>query len=510
LDRDAEGGYHVSVNETESHDRNDLSVKRLLLVALVLLPATALLAADDPRENARALAPGADAVVAAIDSGDRAVALERWRAFEESWSKLEDPIRGLSPALYRRIEERMQDVSGDFPREGDWQPADARAALADIRSACLAVAMLPDSVTPKAEAPVSLGTFVETLGSAARDARGGQAKAAFERANEGWFAVEGTVKTRDVGAYALSETALGEARAAARRDDGTAVATALERIQAAVTPLEARSGHVGSLDAAAIILREGLEALLILAAIAAFLARIGAGAKARVVWAGGALGLLASFAGAALLVRVFTGVAAGERREVVEGFSGLLAAVLLVVVGQWLHEKIRRGGWKTQVQQAHESGRTLSLLLVAFLAVFREGAETVVFLAGIAPSSTPREMLLGSALGLGALVVLGAAILALGRRLPLGPFLTATTFLLWALAVKFAGGGIVALQTGGLVSATRFAGIPEVPALGFAPTLESAGAQLAVILAWTALSLVPRLRRRAKLERSEERVATTP
>ncbi len=252
---------------------------------------------------------------------------------------------------------------------------------------------------------------------------------------------------------------------------------------------------MGAIATALILLREGAEALLILAAIAAFLGRIGAPAKARVVWMGGALGLLASLAGGALLLRVFAGVAAGERREVVEGVSSLVAAVLLVVVGQWLHEKIRRGGWKSQVLSALEEGRTLSLLLVAFFAVFREGAETVVFLAGLAPSSTPREMATGVVLGLGALAAIGVGILALGRRVPVAPFLAFATALLWALAIKFAGDGVMALQAGGVVSATRFAPLPAIPLLGFSPTFESAGAQLALVLAWVGFALKHRLRR---------------
>jgi high-affinity iron transporter len=232
----------------------------------------------------------------------------------------------------------------------------------------------------------------------------------------------------------------------------------------------------------------------VLAAIAAFLGKLGAPEKSRLVWLGGAIGLVASLAVGIVLAWLFAGVATGERREVVEGFSSLAAAALLVLVGQWLHEKIRRGGWKKDVTHALESGKTLSLLLVAFFAVFREGAETVVFLAGIAPASTPRELALGTALGFGALAALAAVFLGLGRRAPVGPFLTFATALLWLLAVKFVGGGIVALQTGGLVSAHRFAPLPEVEILGFAPTLESVGAQLALLLAWAGFTLFPRWR----------------
>jgi high-affinity iron transporter len=469
-------------------------VKRLLPILVLLTLASLVRAGEDPRVNARRLADLCDGVRASIDSTDEKATHDRWDAFNDTWLKVEDPIRALSPGLYRKIEEGMQDVTGALPRKGAWHPDEARLALAGVRSACLEVAVLPAGVPTTASATLSLGDFVASVTSArilaARDPQ-----AAFDRANDDWFKVEKRVSALDRSAYVSCESALAEARSAARARDGGRIGAALERIRATVEPLAREDDHVGTIATALILLREGAEALLVLSAIAAFLGRIGAGAKARLVWMGGALGLLASLVGGALLFWFFAGVAAGERREVVEGISSLVAAVLLVVVGQWLHEKIRRGGWKTKVQEAHESGRTLSLLLVAFIAVFREGAETVVFLAGLAPSSTPHEMATGVALGLGALAAIGVGILALGRRVPMAPFLTFATALLWALAVKFAGDGVVALQAGGVVSATRFAPLPAVPLLGFAPTLESAGAQLVLVLVWVGFSLKHRLRR---------------
>jgi high-affinity iron transporter len=468
-------------------------VRRALPIVLLLALAGVLQAGDDPRGNARALVPLADSVVAALDSSSHAAALERWGAFTDRWLAIEDPIRALSPGLYRAIEERMQDVTGALPRKGEWRTEDARSALHDMGRLCLEVASLPAAAPAAAGAALTIDEFARTVASARETART-DAPGGFERANSAWFQVEQRVAAADHGAYTRCEATLAQARSALKAGKTDELCASLERLHETVLPL-ASERHVGVFSTAAIILREGAEALVVLAAIAAFLGRLGAPEKARAIWLGGALGLAASLLGGGLLIRFFTGVAAGENREVVEGVSSLVAAALLVLVGHWLHEKIRRGGWKTKVQTAVESGRTLSLVLLAFFAVFREGAETVVFLGGLAPASTPREMLLGVAAGLALLAVLGALLLGLGRKVPIGSFLAFASLLLWALAVRFVGCGVQDLQAGGVVSATPFPLLPSVPLLGFAPTFESAGAQLAALLAWAGFVLLPRLDR---------------
>lgn len=476
-----------------------LSLNKLVVVLVLLVLGASAFAADDPRANARSLSELVDGVTIAVDAASVSSSAmpevrARWDAFNDSWLKLEDPLRALSPEHYRLIEERMFDVTGALPRNGDWRLGEAKKALGDIKGACDELAAMKPLplVVPQG---LSVSEFVALMQAALRDARAGATEAAFASVNDAWFRVESRVSAIDRDAYVACEGIIVDLRVARMKGDTPAFVSALERLEARTAPLTRRSGHVGAIDAALILLREGAEALIVLAAIAAFLAKIGAADKARLVWIGGALGLVASVAAGGLLAWAFAGVNTGEKREIVEGVSSLVAAGLLVLVGQWLHDKIRRGGWKKDVQAAVEGGRTAQLLLVAFFAVFREGAETVVFLAGIAPASTPRELGLGAMIGVSSLFVLGFALVRLGHRLPVGPFLSFATLLLWALAVKFAGGGVIALQTGGLVSATRFAPLPEVSLLGFAPTLESAGAQLLLVLAWIGFTLAPRWRK---------------
>jgi high-affinity iron transporter len=451
-------------------------------------------ALGDPRENARALVPMARDVEAALGAGDRAGARERWRAFADRWFEIEDPIRDLDPVSYQKIEACMQDTAAALAVEGPLNDADAREALARLREACLAFADARGNPTSSARA-VSIAEFRESARRARESADSGaeDAPARVDEVRTLWLSVEPLVAARDKSAYTTAEEALAQARAALVRkpQDRRAAVVALDRLDRAVAPLGAGAVHAGALDAAAILLREGAEALLVLAALAAYLGKLGARDKTRLVWLGGALGVGASLVLGLGLARVFEGLAGGARRELLEGVSSLGAAVLLVVVGQWLHAKIHRGGWKREVAAAVREGRGLSLLGVAFLAVFREGGETVLFYAGIAPSTSARDVALGIALGSLLLLVLAWVVLGLGKRLPLGPFFTIATALLWILAIKFVGAGVHSLQAAGRVSATPIPFVPDIPLLGIAPTLETCLAQIGAALAWIAIAWLP-------------------
>lgn len=248
------------------------------------------------------------------------------------------------------------------------------------------------------------------------------------------------------------------------------------------------AGWVGAfLQSLLILLREGFEAMLVVTALVAYLKRLGAEDKVRVVWGAVALALVASALTAWALNAVVSLSGAGQ--EAVEGATMLVAAAVLAYVSHWLFARREAQRWqgylKDQVSKALSGGQMFSLGFAAFLSVYREGAETVLFyqaLMGGAPGQ-------GSAIALGftvAVVALVAVYWIMRRaslRLPLGPFFTGTAILLYALAVMFAGNGMLELQEARLISATPLASWPSVPALGLFPTLESVAAQVLLLAA---------------------------
>jgi high-affinity iron transporter len=239
-----------------------------------------------------------------------------------------------------------------------------------------------------------------------------------------------------------------------------------------------------------LLVREGLEAILIVGALLAFLAKTGATHRKRDIHVGVGAAVLASLFTAVLLETVFQVTPA--RRELLEGGVMLTASVVLFYVSYWLLSKIEVARWnqfvRSRVQDAVTSGSALALGAAAFLAVYREGFETVLFYKALVLSgpagSTFAPVTAGIGLGSLVLVAVYYGINRFGVRLPLKPFFAATGLFLYYMAFLFAGRGIAEMQEGGVIGTTVLPWAPRIPALGIYPTLESLLVQgiLAVLL----------------------------
>lgn len=230
-----------------------------------------------------------------------------------------------------------------------------------------------------------------------------------------------------------------------------------------------------------ILLREGLEALLVVVAMIAFLDK--AGRRDVVVYVHG--GWLA-----ALIAGGLTWVAAtwlvsisGASRELTEGFGSLLAAAVLVSVGLWMHGKTRADAWQKYVRE--KLNRALSarsawlLLLLAFVVVYREVFETILFFVALWSEGNGLAVIAGAAAGAGTLAILAWALLRYSQRLPVTQFFALSSILIAVLAVILAGKGVAALQEAGLVDTWPVPGIPRLELLGIYPTREGIVIQLA-------------------------------
>ena len=247
---------------------------------------------------------------------------------------------------------------------------------------------------------------------------------------------------------------------------------------------EALSAPATFTAALIILLREGLEAVLVLAAIFAFLGKAQRGDAKRYVH----MGWIAALALGALTWIVSNRIIAisGASREVTEGVTALIAAAMLLYVGFWLHDKSHAQGWQRfineQVGGALTTGTVWTLATISFLAVYREIFETVLFYEALASQAGPEghsALVAGVASGAVALALTTWAILRWSARLPLGAFFAGSALLLAILAVVFTGQGIAALQEASWVDANAL-GSFRVPMLGIFPTTQSLGAQAAV------------------------------
>jgi high-affinity iron transporter len=188
---------------------------------------------------------------------------------------------------------------------------------------------------------------------------------------------------------------------------------------------------------------------------------------------------------------LFTSGTFGNNNFLIAGWTGVFAAVMLIYVSYWLHSKSSVAAWKSYVNdkssKAIATGSLFSLGLLAFLAVFREGTETVLFYIGMASSIGMSDLIIGIALGLGILTVIAVLVLKLGVRIPMRPFFLVSSILVFYLALKFTGMGINGLQLSGLLPATSSEALPTISWLAVYPTWESIIPQMILIIAAVAM-----------------------
>jgi high-affinity iron transporter len=250
---------------------------------------------------------------------------------------------------------------------------------------------------------------------------------------------------------------------------------------------DTESGPYTLLNSALIIIREGLEAALIVAAIIAALKALGAIEAIRYVHLGWVLALLLGVVTWILAQTVIT--FSGAQRELVEGFTSLLAAVVLFSVSYWLISKAEAKRWhqfiRARVQEALSGRRLFALAGVSFLAVYREAFETVLFYQALwLQSQTAQSFVVwGFLAGVAVVAVCVYAIFKLGMRIPLRLFFGVTSALLYLLAFMFVGEGIRDLQAVGWIGESPLEWAPHLPVLGIYPTVQTLLAQAILVLA---------------------------
>ncbi|HLW70342.1 MAG TPA: FTR1 family protein [Candidatus Binataceae bacterium] len=236
-----------------------------------------------------------------------------------------------------------------------------------------------------------------------------------------------------------------------------------------------------------ILFREGLEAMLVIIALVAGVRQAGQLARIRDIYFGAAAAILASLG----LAWAVQHLLADNTSDTLEGVFQLFAAATLVYVSSWMTAKTQAHRWKgfiaAKVEAARRSrGPSIALAATAFLAVMREGAETIVFfqalLAGATESVERHAVLIGVIAGAAALAVTFVALRKLTYMIPIGAVFSVTSILLYAMAVVFTGQGVASFQESGVVNATFVSGVPTVAMLGLYPTVQTLAAQAVLLL----------------------------
>jgi len=325
-------------------------------------------------------------------------------------------------------------------------------------------------------------------------ARAGRTAEAGDRAFDSYIAfepLETPARAKSPGLVANMERQFADFKGAVKSSDIRRAEQARDAISAGMpTILDLTRPTTGKfsafLQSFLIILREGFEAILVVGAVVAFLLKTGHRERLRSIWFGVAGALVASAATAVILATVLSAMPA--TREVIEGATMLVAVGVLFSVSYWLISKVEAAKWQQfirgKVNAALEHGGGTALAFVAFLAVYREGAETALFYQALFNEGTGNgvPIALGLLVGFGALAVVFTLFYRFGVRIPLRPFFAITSVLLYYMAFVFMGKGIRELQEGNLMTLTVIPGFPHVEALGLFPSVETLLGQALLIV----------------------------
>ncbi len=308
---------------------------------------------------------------------------------------------------------------------------------------------------------------------------------------EGFELVESSLDNVDANVRKDTEKSLMAYRQSLQ--DGLPVALAQQRLDAAKAKLKESAGLLGSdglswslsyISGLLILLREGLEAILVLAAILAFLRNTGQQSAVRSVNVGWGLALLAGLATWALAAYVID--VSGSQRELLEGATALFAAVMVLWLGVWMHDRRHAAAWQDYIKSSLVGGGgRFGFATLAFFSVYRELFEVILFYETLWLQAGPaghNAVLAGGATALVLLVGLAWVILRGSQKLPLSLFFSINAGLLCALSVVFAGHGVKALQEAGIFG-TRPVPFFDFDWLGIHADAYSLSAQCVAIVA---------------------------
>ena len=260
------------------------------------------------------------------------------------------------------------------------------------------------------------------------------------------------------------------------------ISALLDAAERALGPGEASPG-ASFAGALTILLREGLEALLIVVAMIAFLKKADRVEALPYVHGGWAVALLGG--GATWAVATWLIAISGASRELTEGFGSLIAALVLVSVGVWMHGKSKGDAWSAYIREkmSHALSKRSSwfLFLLAFVVVYREVFETILFYAALWSQGAHLAIVAGAGAAAVGLLVIAWILLRYSARLPIGKFFSYSSLLIAVLAVVLAGKGVSSLQETGLVDIRPAAFVPRFEWLGLFPTWETIIAQIVVL-----------------------------
>lgn len=419
---------------------------------------------------------------AAISAKNLEQTRSAYKKMNSTWTVNEGVVRDNSTAHYGNIETAISFLRSAIETE----PVDfssVQSSFDDLKTAIDSFVKGEEVATT--EGNLTLKDGIQLLEKALDEFKAGKTQEASSNMKKFitiWQSIEGDVSTRNATLYTRveSETPVIMVKGNEKKYQ--------DQLQALINDLSQidTSASYNFFDAMLILLREGVEALLIVMALVTTLKAAKMKKGLKWVYTGAVMGILASLAIAVLLQFLFPAVSSGSNREIIEGAVGIFAVLMMIMVGIWLHSKSSIKKWndfmESQMKAVTATGSFISMFALSFLAVFREGAETILFYAGIYPRIDKASFFLGIGLAFLVLFVLALIMNKASTYFKPHRIFLILTWLIYALAFKMLGVSIHALQLTNILPSHLMNGFPSIDWAGIYPSLEVVTCQLIFVV----------------------------
>ena len=428
------------------------------------------------------LEPRFEALDKAIASQDLEAVREAYKKMNSTWTINEAVVRDHSTAHYGQVETAISFLRSSIETE----PTNfdtIQASFDDLKKAISNFVEGTEVATTSSN--LTLKDGIDLLKKALTQFQAGQdseAAASMKEFITIWPTIEGSVSTTNPSLYTKVES---ESPVIMVKGKDSEYQEKLSSLIAELSQIDTSASY-NAFDSMLILLREGVEALLIVMALVTTLKAAKMRKGLKWVYGGAFAGIVASLLIAYILQIAFPAVTSGTNREIIEGAVGIFAVIMMIIIGIWLHSKSSVKKWNTfmesQMQTVTKTGSFLSMFALSFLAVFREGAETILFYVGILPRISSFDFVLGISLALLVLVVIAFVMNKASQFFLPHKVFFILTWMIYALAFKMTGVSIHALQLTNMIPNHLIAGIPTIDILGIYPSLEGLAGQALFII----------------------------
>ncbi|WP_436884164.1 FTR1 family protein [Mammaliicoccus sciuri] len=298
-----------------------------------------------------------------------------------------------------------------------------------------------------------------------------------------WPNVESEISTRNGALYTKIEQKITQYAGQLDEDNKDDIGSQLETLNQEIKSTISKTSYT-FWDAALILLREGVEALLIIMALLTVTRKSEQTKASKWIVTGSVIGIVLSIALAFIFKAIFENL--GSTRELTEGLVGIGSVILMIIVGIWLHSKSSLDSWQNfinkNMDKAMSTGSIVTFGLVAFLSVFREGAETIIFYLGIVGKISTWSLILGIIVASVILALIAIFFNQITKWIPIHRLFFIMSLFIFILAFKILGVSIHTLQILNIVPQHTINHLPFIDLIGFYPTYETLILQLALVI----------------------------